>query len=86
MASWTSALTGFIGGAANAATSYPPAPDPTFSSNSANSVATTAFQQPAVAFGVPAGLEHILMPHVHINVPATPAANELHYFVSNGRQ
>lgn len=74
MASWTSALTGFLSGAAGAATTnYPPASDPSLAQIS--QIATSTIQQQhesQVAWVPPPIIEHIVTPHVHIVTPPAP--------------
>lgn len=83
MASWTSALTGFVGGAANVATTSSSSDSTPSALSRTNDAALANLQcQPhttEVSWAPPLGIEHIITPHVHINVPQTPgtAATDL---------
>lgn len=81
MAGWTSALSGFMGGAMGAATNFTPQQNTT--TINTNQMAVPAFQNPPVAFGIPAGIEHILTPHIHIHPPHTPAPMGIPNFAAN---
>ncbi len=79
MSMWTAALTGFLGGAVQGATTQTTTTTPTDAAQASTAAKTDAafkgapVAQAPMGFGVPGWVEHILVPHPIVHQPPPPA-------------